>query len=241
MACYSCSYKQHQVFFEKNSGPYLTKDTGQMREYTIHPQDVLQVRNLQHRKYIVDEPVTVSSAKAEGGKDEGQTYQVENDGTVALPILGHVQVGGLSRHEAALKIENLYRKELKDPIIELKIISLKVTLLGEINKQGIYNLMKDKTSLIEMIGEGGGLNERANIKNIKIVRGGMDNPQVMEFDLSDVRTLSDPRTILRHNDIIYITQNKRAVNSDKLKSMSAVLQPIVALLNTALIIYTITR
>lgn len=240
-ACISCSYKQQQVLFEKKEASTASVDSLSFKSHEIQPQDVLQIRNLQNKKYIVDEPATSVTAKSTSSNDEGQRYQVDNDGTVALPLIGHVMVAGLTRQQAASAIENLYRKELKDPIIELKIVSLKVTVLGEINKQGIYNLAKDRTSLMDMIGEGGGFNERANIKNVKIIRGGMDHPVVMEFDLSNLNTLSDPRTLLQNNDIIYIAQNKRAVNSDKLKGMSAVLQPVIALLNTALIIYTLTR
>lgn len=241
IACISCSYKPQQVFFEKNSAENTSLGITPIKNYVIHPQDLLHIRNLQNKKYIVDEPVTAATAKSNESNADGQTYRVEDDGTVALPMIGRIQVTGLTRHEAALKIEALYSKELKDPIIELKIVSLKVTLLGEINKQGIYNLQKDRTSLIEIIGEGGGVNDRANIKKVKIIRGGMDNPQILEFDLSDLKTLSDSRTILQNNDVVFIVQNRRAVNSDKLKSMSAVLQPVISLLNTALIIYTITR
>lgn len=241
IACFSCSYKPQATLFEKKERIHSTTDTLNFKNYEIQPQDILQIRNLQNKKYIVDEPATGVTAKSTGNSEGGQQYQVEDDGTVALPVIGRVKVAGLSRQQAAREIETLYRKELKDPIIELKIVNLKVTLLGEVNKQGIYNLAKDRTSLMEMIGEGGGMNEKANIKNVKIIRGGMDNPTVLEFDLSNLQTLSDRRTLLQNNDIIYVTQNKRAVNADHLKGMSAVLQPVIALLNTALIIYTLTR
>jgi polysaccharide export outer membrane protein len=239
-ASFSCSYKQQQALFENK----ITADTIKNKPFTlagyqIKPQDLLQIRNLQNRKYIVDE--TVSNKATTSGDSNGQTYQVEEDGTVALPILGHVKVAGLTRIEAANQIETLYRKELRDPIIELKIINLKVTLLGEVRNQGIYNLVKDHTSLIEIIGEAGGLTEKASSKKVKIIRGDMQAPQVIEVDLSNIRTLSDTRIILQNNDIIYIAQNKQAIRSDKLQSMSAVLQPVITLLNTALIIYTLTR
>lgn len=171
----------------------------------------------------------------------GQTYLVEADSTVALPMLGHVKVAGLSRAEAAHQIETLYRKELKDPIIELKIVNLKVTLLGEVKNQGIYVLSKDYTSLVEIIGTAGGLTDKADGKNIKIIRGNLQTPQVFELDLSDLKTLSDPRIMLQNNDIIYVAQHKKAIQTQKLQSVSAVLQPILTLLNTVLIIYTLTR
>jgi len=241
-SCFSCSFKQQQVLFENRMQAFNNTATiTDTATYRIQPQDLLQIKNLQSPKYIVDEPATTTSAAKGAGSTEGQTFLVENDGTVALPIIGHVKVEGLKRYDAAKHIENLYRKEIKNPIIELKIVNLKVTVLGEVKTQGSYALVKDRTSLIEMIGEAGGLTERANSKNVRIIRGGMKNQQVIDLDLSNLNTLSDPRIILKNEDIIYITQNKQAVRSTKVTGFSAILQPIILLLNTALIIYTITR
>ncbi|TCC96211.1 hypothetical protein EZ444_12275 [Pedobacter hiemivivus] len=239
-ASFSCANRQKQALFEKKS----TANNSPKKEltppnYQIKPGDLLQVKNLQNRNLIVNESFT--KEKEASNNNHEQTYLVEQDSTIGLPILGRVKVGGLTRRDAANQVQSLYRKELKDPIIELKIINLKVTLLGEVKNQGIYNLLKDHTSLIEIIGEAGGLTDKASSNNLKIIRGGMQNPQIINLDLTDISTLSDSRTLLENNDIIYIAQNKRAIRSEKLQSMSAILQPVIALLNTALLIYTITR
>ncbi|WEK19707.1 MAG: polysaccharide biosynthesis/export family protein [Candidatus Pedobacter colombiensis] len=239
-ASFSCSNRQKQALFENKSAINTTQNNGyNPPDYLIKPEDLLQIKNLQNRNLIVNEPIT--KEKEGSNNNTGQTYRVEQDSTIGLPILGRVKVGGLTRRGAANQIEMLYRRELKDPIIELKIINLKVTLLGEVKNQGTYNLLKDHTSLVEVIGEAGGLTDKANSKNIKIIRGGMQTQQVIDLDLTDLRTLSDSRTMLQNNDIIYVAQNKRAIRSEKLQTMSAILQPVIALLNTALLIYTITR
>ena len=151
-------------------------------------------------------------------------------------------VGGLTRSEAAKLIEGLYRKSLlKDPIIELKIVNLKVTLLGEIKGQGNYPLTKDRTTLVEMIGAAGGLTEKANETNIQIIRGDQANPQVTVINLRNIQAINDPRAILQNGDIIYIAQNKRAVRNENLQSVSVISQPVLLLLNTALIIFTLAH
>lgn len=240
IASFSCSYKQQQLLFVHKEHIDTTKNkVFTPAAYRINPQDLIEIRNLQNKKYIVTETVTEKTSTTSG--DNGQTYVVNADSTIALPMIGRVKVAGLTRDQAEQQIESLYRKELKAPLIALKIINLKVTLLGEVKNQGVYNLVKDQTSLIEVIGEAGGLTEKASSKQIKIVRGGMPSPEIIELDLSDSKIFSDPRILLQNNDIIYIAQNKRAVRADKLQSMSTVLQPVITLLNTALIIYTLTR
>lgn len=237
----SCSYKQQQILFESRNilADSLQKaDSNTDVKYRIQHQDLLEIKNLQNMQYIVSD----QSGGNAVFNTAGPTYQVEEDGTVALPVIGRVNVAGLTRMEASRKIEDLYRKDLlKNPIIDLKIVNLKVTVLGEIGKQGNYTLTKDVTTLIEILGEAGGLTEKSNEKNIKIIRGNKDDPQVTIIDLSDIKTLSSPEIILQNNDIIYIAQNKKTVRTEKLQNLSSILQPAIIILNTALIIYTLTR
>jgi polysaccharide export outer membrane protein len=244
----SCSYKQQQLLFQQQTA---ATDTGKINsssgsgtsEYLIKSQDILQIRNLQNARYIVDEVPNAAAGGGSGGgatiAGEGQTYQVEDDGTVALPLIGHVPVAGLTRVQAQKLVEDMYRKNvLVNPIIDLKITNLKVTVLGEIRAPGNYQLIKDKTNLVELLGQAGGLTDRANEKTIKIIRGDPKNPQVMEVDLNKLATLADPRIVLQNNDIIYIAQNRRAIKNDQLQNLSTTIQPALIILNTALIIYT---
>jgi len=242
----SCSYKQNQVLFQKRSNVADTasQQTVVFKGYQIQPQDVLQIRNLQNLKYIVDEVPTSGAITGSGNAvaGAGQTFQVDEDGTVALPALGHIRVAGLTRPQATKLIEDLYRKSLlKDPIIELKIVNLKITLLGEVKTQGNFPILKDKTTLVDMIGQAGGLTPAANEKNIKIIRGTGKIQNVTEIDLSNINSLSDPRAFLQNGDIVYVAQNKRAIRAENLQNFSTWVQPALLLLNTALIIFTLSR
>lgn len=241
----SCSYKQDQLLFQErndfdNAG---RKDSTTVTNYRIHPQDVLQIRNLQNISYITGDAVAANTSTSGAvGATQGQNFQVSEDGSVALPVIGHVQVADLTRLEAADKIEDLYKKSLlKDPIIDVKIVNLKVTLLGEIKAQGNFPLVKDKTTLIEMIGEAGGLTNKANEKNVEIIRGDPQHPIVKRIDLSNIRSLADPATVLQNGDIIYVSQNKRAIQEDKVSTFTTIIQPALILLNTFLIIFTLAR
>jgi polysaccharide export outer membrane protein len=232
---YSCSYKQQHALFEQKSPEQAASSTQQAPPsvYRIKTDDILQIRNLQNYKAFANEG---------GAEPAPQTFQVEEDGRVTLPIIGHVPVAGLTRYEAANKIEGLYRDSLlKNPIIELKILNLKVTVLGEIKSQGNFNLVKEKTTLIDVIGQAGGLSTAADEKNIKIIRSDKDGPKTIWVDLSNINILNDPKIILQDNDIVYIAQNKRAVRDDKLQNFTTLIQPSVLIFNTALIIYSLFR
>ena len=242
----SCSGKQYQILFEQKA-TNVNVDTSQrsyndLTNYHIKPQDMLQIRNLQNIKYVVDESPSPSGTGGSGVAGTGQVYQVEEDGTIALPVIGHIAVSGLTRIQAAKLIEDLYRKNLlKDPIIELKITNLKVTLLGEFRGQGNFPLVKDRTTLVEMIGQAGGLSDKANETNIKIIRGDQQNPQVTYINLRDIQSINDPRAILQNGDIIYASPNKRSIRNDNLQNVSTLVQPVLLLISTALVILSLSR
>lgn len=242
LLCFSCSYKpQHVLFEQRGTAAVDTSNQIAHSVYHIKTYDILQIRNLQSTKYLIDN--TGSSATGGGSTGgQGQTFQVEEDGKVTLPVIGHVAVAGLTRYEATQKIEKLYRDSLlKNPIIELKILNLKVTLFGEVRTPGNIPLLRDNTTLTDVLGEAGGLTNNANEKNIKIIRGDKANPQVIYADLGNIKTLGDPRLILQNDDIIYVAQNKQAVRTEKIQNLSSLIQPSLLIFNAALILYTLFK
>lgn len=239
----SCSNKQYQALFEQKgavSDTSARSNNADVAYYRIKPQDVLQIRNLQNSKNVVD--INPSSAAQGSLSGQADNFQVENDGSVALTGLGSVHVAGLTRLQAQKLIEDLYRKTfLKSPIIELKIVNLKVTVLGEIKGQGDFPLIRDKTTLVELIGQAGGLTEKADETSIRIIRGSQKNPQVTVIDLSNIQSINDPRAVLQNGDIVYVPKNNRATKSEKIQNFSLIFQPVILLFNTVLIIVSLIR
>ena len=244
----SCSYKQNQAFFEQNSKAQaapVKADDYKIADYKIKVGDILKVRNLQSIKLITDDASATNSTDqtSSGGGSQALDYQVETDGTIALPVIGRVQVVGLSRLETSKKLDDLYRQNvLKNPIIEVKVVNLKATIVGEVKRPGNYLLLKDETTLMEILGEAGGLTDKGNEKKVRIVRGGgLQTKQVIDVDLDDVASLTNPETIIQNQDIIYVEQNRRAIRNDKLQSLTTIAQPALLLLNTVLIILTLRK
>jgi len=244
----SCSNKQYQYLFQqKGVGVDATtlNYLAAKDQYRIQPQDILEIRNLQNNKDIVDLNPSI------GGSTVGQLpsaqiqsvgHLVEDDGTIALTGLGRVKVAGLTRVETEKLIEGLYHKTLlKDPIIEVKVTNLAVTLFGEVKTQGNYPLAKDRTTLVQMLGAAGGLTDNANETNVKIIRGDHNKLEVIPVDLSSIQSITDPKTILQSGDIVYVEKNKRAIRNEKLGNITQIVQPILLLFSSLVLIYTFTH
>ncbi|HEY0895598.1 MAG TPA: polysaccharide biosynthesis/export family protein [Sphingobacteriaceae bacterium] len=203
--------------------------------YRIRRNDILAVRNLQDLRLITPQDNNHQS-------QQQLTYRVDMDGMVTLPVVGRLPVAGMSRKEASDRIQSLYKQTLlKDPIIDVSVVNLKVTVLGEFTRQGNFLLEKENTTLIDIIGEAGGITPKANPGSLKIIRGERTNPEIIYVNLKDINSLSNPKLVLRNNDIIYMEPQGIYGTGERVQNFSTILQPVLLILNTALIIYNFTR
>ena len=226
---------------------YVVNDQGiSDAYYKIKIGDQLAIRNVQNPEFGATANNNSGSqsnyTSTTGTAQNILSYPIEPDGMVNLPAIGKVEVVGLTRREATIKIQDLYKQKLlKDPIIELTVVNLKVTLLGEFSKQGNFLLEKDNTSLIEIIGEAGGITKTADPKTLKIIRGDRSYPEIIYVNLTDINSLASKKLILQNNDIIVLQPTKGSALSEKLQSFNNIVQPLLVVVNLAVLIFTVTR
>jgi polysaccharide export outer membrane protein len=255
---FSCGVRKERTLFNAPSDivtdtikqVYVVNDQGiSDAYYKIKVNDQLAIRNVQNFEFGATAGAgntnssSANSQNATGGNIQNiLSYPVDLDGKVNLPAIGKVEVLGLSRREAAIKIQDVYKTRLlKDPIIELSVVNLKVTLLGEFGKQGNFLLERDNTTLIDIIGEAGGISKTADPKTLKIIRGDRTNPELIYVNLNDINSLASKKLILQNHDIIVLQPTKSAATSDKLQSLNNILQPLLVVVNLAVLIFTVTR
>ncbi len=220
---------------------YVVNDQGQGDiYYKIKVGDVISVRNLQNMEFGVIGSAESVSASTTG--DNVPTFPVDINGTVNLPTIGRVLLAGLTRRDATIKLQELYEaKSLKNPIIELIIINVKVTMYGEFSTNGIFLLERDNTRLEEMIAKAGGFTKNADPRSIRIIRGDKKNPETIHVNLTSIKSLANDKLILQNNDIIYVEPTKNVMTAEKLQSYNNIIQPLLVVVNLAVLIFTLTR
>lgn len=201
-------------------------------EYKIKPYDKISIKNLQDPELLGARNVSLGTLNV--------SYQVNSIGEIVLPVIGAVKVEGLNKEQAKDKIEKLYGETLfKNPIIEITINNLKVTMLGAFKTEGNFELENQKIDLIDMIGKAGGISDEANVKKIRIIRGNRQKPELIVADLSNINTLSNPKLTLQDGDIIIAERNKFAVFSKNLIGIISIASIATLLLNTYIILKSI--
>jgi len=135
-------------------------------------------------------------------------------GGITLPMLGEFKIGGMNRHNAAVKIAELYKKYYADPIVTVQIqkyMNNKVYVLGRVSNPGMIHFSGGST-LIEALSMAGGLPTRDKtifLSKCYIVRG---KDQIIWIDLLQLLQKANTKLNIRlaNNDIIYIPESMDA-------------------------------
>ena len=123
----------------------------------------------------------------------------------------------------------------------MRIANAYVVMLGEVDRQGKYLIEREDYQLIDLLADAGGLTPNANNKMLRIFRGDRSNPEIIMVNLDDYNFLKDPKLRLQSKDIIYIEPRRAAVSSQKFQAYSTFVQVGFVIVNTLLLIYSITK
>ncbi len=148
--------------------------------------------------------LTTRSNNSSNTKDDDIGILVTQNGTVRLPLVGSVEVVGLTEDEAAEKLIELYKLYIKNPYVKAEIKNQRVIVIGEVKKPGVVSVTNGTMNVVEAIAQSGDLTDLAARNNIKIIRGDLRNPTVRTIDLANIVALNESSLFLRPNDIIYV-------------------------------------
>ena len=179
------------------------------------------------------------------GYSEGMMgYTVSKEGTIDFPVLGVLKVEGMTRGELAgfIKGEIMGRGLLKEAQVTVEFLNVGVSVLGEVNKPGRYDLNTDQISLLEALSFAGDMTIQGQRENVKVVRKDGDKVQTYIVDLTDAKELAaSPVYYLKQGDIVYVEPNKirkrqTTSNGNNVTSVSFWLS-VASLLTSAAILF----
>jgi len=138
-----------------------------------------------------------------------QTFVVDKDGQINYPVIGQITVAGLTKSQALALLKKSISNYINDPIINLRIISFKINVLGEVRTPGTRYASLEKMSILDAIGQSGDLTPYGNRQNILLIRQNDDGTSDhVRLDLTSPDIFTSPYFYLQQNDIIYVEPNK---------------------------------
>lgn len=163
-------------------------------------------------------------------------YLVAPDGNIDFPVLGSVEVAGLTRNELSELLVARISEYVKDPIVTIRITNFKVSVLGEVARPGTYNIQGERLTLPEALGLAGDLTIFGRRDNVLVIRDDGETKQYKYLDLRDSEVLSSDYYYLQQNDVVYVEPNNAQIQSSSFNRNTSIYISIASLLLSVMVI-----
>jgi polysaccharide export outer membrane protein len=161
-----------------------------------------------------------------------QTYLINNEGNIQFPIIGDLKLGGLTRSEALKKLNAELKKYITDPIVNMRIMNYKISVMGEVSRPGTFDILTERITLPEAISRAGDMTIYGNRSNILVIRE-VDGKKTHNFvDITKADFINSPFYYLSQNDLVYVEPNKTRINSSVVGPNTSVIISSISLLIT---------
>ncbi len=215
----SCISSRNALYFA-GQGDAVIPATELLKDYPIQANDLLSisVSSLNpEATTIFNTPnlASLSYSTASGANSYSSGYLVSSDGYIQFPILGNVKAAGLTKAELKTTItsELMKRKLLVDPIVSIRHLNFKVTVLGEVARPTVITVPSEKITLMEALGLAGDLTVYAKRDNVLIIREEGGQRVTKRINLSTPEIFSSPYYYLKSNDVVYVEPSSAKVSS----------------------------
>lgn len=214
---FSCASKKKILYLQSND-EQKTTDEFLNYEPLLQPDDELMIIiSAENPEVVVPYNLSTFSFQTNSdlfvGQQRIQSYLIDKEGYIEMPMLGKLKLAGMTRLQAIEKIKNLLVNDIKNPTVNLRLLNFKVSVLGEVNRPGIQNIQSDRITVLEALSYAGDLTIYGDRKSILIIRE-IDGVKTIEtVDITNRDLINSPYYYLSQNDVVYVEPNKTKVNS----------------------------
>jgi polysaccharide biosynthesis/export protein len=239
ITAFSCTPQRKLVYFRKiQPGIY---ETGKQPEYKLQPGDLISI-NVYSANDKAAQLFSANRSINTNVSNEISTYLygfiVSDSGDVNIPLAGKIYVAGHTLDSAAYKIDNTIKEFFFDAVVDVKLMSFQITVIGEVSNPGTYKVFKPKLNILEAIALAGDLNVYGK-REVFLLRETQNGLEVTKIDLNDKKFLKSDHFYLLPSDIVYVEPHK--AKSFGANTIPNVFSTILSTLSIVLIIVNLNR
>lgn len=208
------------------------------KAYQLQPRDVLSVRI----KTLDSDTENYFNIESGGGFQQLNAaglyingYSINSRGMISLPEIGEVKVSGLNIEETEAKIQDAISTYVNNVTILVKLVSFKVTVLGEVNIPGYYYVYNEQANVLEVLGLAGDLTDFGNRENITLVRQTNTGSESVLLNLKDPGLLASKYYYLQPNDVLYVQPLRAKLTRSNINTLS-IISVLFGAVSTAILI-----
>jgi len=138
---------------------------------------------------------------------QGPTYIVDSNGNIDFPILGILATNGKTLVELKEDLREKMLEYVINPTISIRLANFKVTILGEVNKQGDYTVANGQATIWNALGMAGDLTMYGKRNDILVIRTENGVVSHGKVNLQDASLINSPYYNLKQGDAIIVSAN----------------------------------
>lgn len=236
----SCSSKRNLVYFKDLSDSAAVKtEIPPIPETRIQAGDILRVSvsTLNPESNILFNSGTLQTfdsgknSAGSNGQLASEGYLVDQNGFISFPVIGQIKLLGLTRDQAREKMVQEIQKYVKDPIVNVRFLNFKVTVIGDVKNPSTFVIPNEKVNILEALGMAGDMTAYGKRENVLLIREENGERTLVRLDMGKKDIMNSPYFYLRQNDILYVepTKYKDPSGDRSLRIISAVATSITAI------------
>ena len=126
-----------------------------------------------------------------------QSYLVDVNGNISFPVLGEIKLSGLTKSEAISLIKEKLAQYLKDPIVTIKFLNYKITVLGEVARPGQYTINNERVTILDALGMAGDMTPYGKRNTVLVTRENNGKLEFARLNLNSDDVFSSPYYFLQ--------------------------------------------
>ncbi|WP_224483077.1 polysaccharide biosynthesis/export family protein [Robertkochia aurantiaca] len=238
----SCASKKDIIYFQ-DINTVMENVPDYSYTAVIQKNDLLQITVSSYDlKTVQPFNLPVTAAPNLNGNVKGQiqlqSYLVDSDGNIQFPVLGTIHVAGMSRQELVKELEKQVSEYVVDPIINLRILNYKVTVIGEVMRPGTYSIQDERITLIEALGMAGDLTIYGKREKVLVLRENNGVKTHGMVDMTSTDFIDSPFYYLQQNDVVYVQPNNAQVQASSYNRNIPIFVSISSVLVSLIILIT---
>jgi polysaccharide export outer membrane protein len=171
------------------------------------------------------------------GSGTGVNYLVDPNGNIEIPQMGKVKVTGLTASQLKDALTKMVTDRLKDPIVEVRFNTFRISVIGDVRNPGIYTLPMQKPTLLEALAAAGDLAPTAKRYDVQLYRDYKGERKITRFDLRKQDVLNNPDVFLmKHNDVLIVKPAINAIARENVSRFTAITGLAIGIVTLALTI-----
>ena len=223
LALASCTSSKQITYFQGTNDGVIKSKIASL-EPVVQKNDLLSitVSSLNPEATIIfnaPNESTPNTNSATAGSNNTLTvgYLVNQNGEINFPILGAIKVDGMTKSQVGdyLVKQLVSRKLLIDPIVTIRFLNFRVSVLGEVGRPGVYTVPNEKLSLLEALGLAGDITIFGKRTDVLVLREKDNGDKILHrVNLNNADIFTSPYYYLQSNDIVYVSPSKNRVTRE---------------------------